>query len=498
MKFRVALALLMALATPAPAGERGAEIYLTGEGIQARVSSAPLPARLAACVNCHRPSGYGVGEGDARVAAIAAPVLFQPLEPRRDILLRDLYQERYSRLAKFDVHHPVSRRAYSGVVDIARALRQGLDPEGRPLSPAMPRYNISDEDIAALTEYLRKLGASPDPGYDETTWRFASIFTPDVPEAQKQAALDVITAFTSRHNRESERERSRPGFSPLYKGEYAAARRDFLVDIWHLTGPPETWGHQLQAHYDSAPPFALLGGIIPGDYSVISGFCAEKHMPCIFPRTGWPGPADDYNVYFSGGYPVEARLIADDMALRGLKTLALIGGESREAQAFARYFRSLGAEEAPLSEADAALLLSADITALAMLDEFNGRVYGSGGLLADEAGALPDFGRSIQLAWRYAPPGRPDPNRQRLRGWLQRTGAMAPGFERTQFETWFALEVASHAMIRLVDRPSRAFFLETVEHMTESITDPGLYPALSLGPGQRIAAKQAGFLQIGR
>ena len=52
---------------------------------------------------------------------------------------------------------------------------------------------------------------------------------------------------------------------------------------------------------------------------------------------------------------------------------------------------------------------------------------------------------------------------------------------------WFALEVAHHAVIRLVDNTSRLNFIGTIEHATESVPSPLDYESSSIGPEQRIA-----------
>jgi mono/diheme cytochrome c family protein len=48
--------------------------------------------------------------------------------------------------------------------DIARAIREGIRPDGRELAPAMPWRSyavIDDADVAALAAYLKSLAPSP-------------------------------------------------------------------------------------------------------------------------------------------------------------------------------------------------------------------------------------------------------------------------------------------------------------------------------------------------
>ncbi len=55
--------------------------------------------------------------------------------------------------------------------------------------------------------------------------------------------------------------------------------------------------------------------------------------------------------------------------------------------------------------------------------------------------------------------------------------------------THFALSIADHSLVYLVDNFSRDYFIESIEHETENVLNPGVFPHLSLGPGQRFALK---------
>jgi mono/diheme cytochrome c family protein len=45
---------------------------------------------------------------------------------------------------------------------VAQAVRDGLDPAGNRLDPAMPRWNLSDRDLADVIEYLKALDGTTD------------------------------------------------------------------------------------------------------------------------------------------------------------------------------------------------------------------------------------------------------------------------------------------------------------------------------------------------
>lgn len=64
---------------------------------------------------------------------------------------------------------------------------------------------------------------------------------------------------------------------------------------------------------------------------------------------------------------------------------------------------------------------------------------------------------------------------------------------RLQFNTYYALPMAQFGLKRIVDNISRDYLLEYAEREAEDALNPGTYPALTLGPGQRLASK-GGFL----
>jgi hypothetical protein len=41
--------------------------------------------------------------------------------------------------------------------DIARAIREGIEPDGEPLDPVMPRWDMTDREMSELIDYLKTL-----------------------------------------------------------------------------------------------------------------------------------------------------------------------------------------------------------------------------------------------------------------------------------------------------------------------------------------------------
>src|SRR5687768_6697441 len=138
--------LLLVLALLTPAEERGRHIYRTGESRAGRpmtavVSGSELGASIFACANCHGLEGRGVPEGNVTPSDI-----------------------RWSTLQKIAVPEVGRKRPKYNDETLARAIRDGVDSAGNPLSPVMPRFRMGDEDLSDLIAYLKRLGDEPQPG----------------------------------------------------------------------------------------------------------------------------------------------------------------------------------------------------------------------------------------------------------------------------------------------------------------------------------------------
>ncbi len=88
--------------------------------------------------------------------------------------------------------------------------------------------------------------------------------------------------------------------------------RRFALSVWQLEGAPETWPGQLDAFYEKEPVFALLAGIVVGDWAPIHEFSERRQIPCLFPITDYPviSDSDWYTVYYSKGFHQEGESAA--------------------------------------------------------------------------------------------------------------------------------------------------------------------------------------------
>ena len=121
-------------------------------------------------------------------------------------------------------------------------------------------------------------------------------------------------------------------------------------------------------------------------------------------------------------------------------------------------------------------------------------LFAAGSLLATDGRRLPKgLPQDLNLSWQYALPGHEPPRLYRLRGWLAARRIPATR-ETTALNTYLVLDAVRHALVHAVGRYSREYLIEIIEHEIENQLNPGTFPRLSLGPGQRFAAKGLGFV----
>ena len=209
---------------------------------------------------------------------------------------------------------------------LAVALRTGFDPAGRKMDPIMPLFLLNERDMAILIHYLKNLSSVRSPGIDDTTIRFATVITENVPEKKQQAMLSVIQAHVDAHNAQSRHQERRSTSGPFYKTEMYQAYRRIELLVWQLNGPEDTWAEQLETYYRTKPIFGMIGGISNSSWLPIHTFCEEKKIPAIFPLTELPVVSDSdwYTLYFSKGYYQEGQAVA-----RYLNTFKQIGQDER-------------------------------------------------------------------------------------------------------------------------------------------------------------------------
>jgi predicted GNAT family acetyltransferase len=508
-------------AAAAPADGVGQSIYLRG----VVGSGAPLEGTReaggvvttgadAACVNCHQRSGLGSIEGRVSTPPITGDYLFhsrahdgsEPVLPYVESLHgnRDPYTD----------------------ATLARAIREGLDSQGRPLSYLMPRYALGDEDMAALVGYLKKISVRQVPGVTDTVLHFATIVTPDADPVKRRGMLDVLEHYFAQKNLAPLKPTPRmwtSGRTQYSKSMYMANRR-WQLHLWELTGPASSWRAQLDEHLAAEPVYAVLSGIGGSNWAPVHEFCEQHAVPCLFPNVEVPVVAerDFYPLYFSKGVLLEAELIAqtilgpDDHPAAGAVEQVYRAGDSGEAAAGALAARLRGrgikvhstvlpararghGVTAALRRAalrkDArgqALVLwlrPADIAALGDVPAGAARVYLSGLMGGLERSPLPAGWREHSLmAYPFDLPNRRGVRLDYPLGWFSFRHIPLVA-ELVQTDTYLACSLLADVLNRMADNFVRPYLVEQLQELLEHRLITGYYPRLSLASRQRFASK---------
>jgi hypothetical protein len=506
-------------------------LWPSGQPIRATVQGdITLAGTQFKCASCHRWSGFGSSESAVFVPPVTGPSLYRASELRRADLFRKLFQEAQPPRMQARLRDPRLRPAYTDQT-LAIALREGRDPAGHALDPLMPRYQLNDEDIGCLIEYLKSLSSTPAPGVTKAAIHFATVITEGVAADKRQALLEVIDAYLRWKNADTQRELQRPKHSPWYKDDFYGAYREWVLHVWELQGPQETWPQQLETHYREQPVFALLSGMASGEWRPVHDFCERAEVPCLFPQTDLPAvsPAGAYSLYLSQGLILEAEALArylhdqlgSSQATRIVQVYRQVASGLVPARTLRRALQHYGVTRLQdrviegaqgltpslwkhllTDEQPAVLVLwlgEADLPALeSAQDSINAiqQLYLSASLLKETPpSGLQGLRDKIYLTYPFALPQFDIPQSYRVRAWLRSRGVKS-GLERIQLNTYFALSVADHALAHLVENFSRDYFIENIEQETENALNPGIFPHLSLGPGQRFASKGSYIVKL--
>ncbi len=501
-------------AAPAPEATDGKRIFregqlASGEALRGeRFGAAALLGQSAACVQCHRRSGMGMVEGQIVIPPISGRFLFKPGK-------RIAPDSRQHEDATHLPPTPPDRPAYDEST-LARAIREGVGADGRPLDFLMPRYGIDDASMRDLIAYLRSVPPRREPGLTASTLHFATIVTPDAEPAARDGMLDVLRRYFAVNN-----DAYAGAAAPAPDGHAARQQRLWQLHVWRLSGAPQTWDAQLERFLSTEPVFATVSGVGGEHWEVVHRFCERHSMPCLLPNVDLPTVSEDYYpVYYSQGVRLEAALIAARVSTARDRAL-----RSRVVQVF---------RDADIGAAAAATLRSAQLPGLEFIDRRLAPDDGSGRLAEAVAQAragdilvlwlrAPDIqalpappaevsavyvsglmggleSMPLAAAWRGMariayPYELPDARRTFLGfalGWFHLWGVPVVD-ERVQVDTFIACSILTQALASMIGEYDRDYLIERLEAILSSRLVNGYFPRLSLGPGQRFASK-GGYL----
>ncbi|HEY9037867.1 MAG TPA: hypothetical protein VIN05_02850 [Roseovarius sp.] len=135
---RCGLILAFLTATPVHAETPGAALFLHGARAEIAIGggSVRLPATRFACAGCHGADGRGRAEG----GTVFPPVRWS------DLIASETYDAQ----------------------SFARALTEGVTPDGRVLAQSMPRFRMEPDVLASLVDHLKLLDAKDGAGVTDT------------------------------------------------------------------------------------------------------------------------------------------------------------------------------------------------------------------------------------------------------------------------------------------------------------------------------------------
>lgn len=506
----LAFSLPCALAEPSVMGDplRGRTLHLEGRWpdgreLHARRSDLPdMRGAAAACAQCHRRSGLGDQEGRLRVPPITAASLLAPG--------RTTAVGRAAPGITVAGTRTETRPAYT-LESFARALRTGVDPAGRALSPWMPRYDLDDAAVADLFAWLEQLGpvgGTALRGLVGKTLHLATIVTPDAPAARREVVETTLSAWARQQR----------------FGEVRVA-----LHVWRLTGDAAGWTAQLQQRLAEQPVYAVVSGAGAGaaQWAPVDRFCEAAALPCVFPLLdGAPDAQAErhHALYFSEGLTAEARVAARAVAaLTTAPDRLQVWFDSDAGREAAETFRAtlthgagdvvlrdlrvqlVPAGQAPGAATDLVVAWLAPPQVQALLRPVP--------QAAQAPGALPAVWLSGQLApaealdldptWRARVRWaslRSTPEHWRatavtgLQPWLRTLGLDPQQATPLQGEVYAAAFFFTDALQRSRGAWSAEHLLERLEAGVNNRAAAGAYLRLSLGQGQRVAA-QVGQIQ---
>lgn len=467
-----------------------------------REGAEPVQGQAAACVNCHLRSGLGSVEGRILVPPITAKYLFRPVST--------------GAAAVTNRRGPLRGRYSDGT--LARAIRDGVDPNGRKFDYLMPRYPLDEASMSTMIDYLKHLDRGPVPGVGGETLDFATIITPDADATERSGMLDVLGhcfgANEASHAAAASMQRA-PGMR-------IPAGRTWRLHVWQLTGPAEDWEKQLLRHYAEEPVFAIISGLGRENWAPVHRFCQDHSLPCLLPNVNLPVVAENdfYPVYFSKGVLLEAQIIAsrlqplpgsaprhviqvfraDDIGRAGAAALQEAGkarglqwrDHPLKSDAPARELARLLTEADP-SDAIVLWLRPRDLKELPETPPQDSTIFISG-LMADlEQAPLPSAWRSVaRMSYPLELPTLRALGTGFAQGWFAYYGVSVVA-ERVQTDTYLTCEILAEAAGHMLNNwvPDRLVELVEIELGHRLVN--GYYPRLGLASGQRFASK-GGYL----
>lgn len=487
----------------------GQKIYTEGKRASGKLVRAVVQNDIQVegdqliCETCHRRSGMGSTEGQQVVPAIAGHMLFKPLKLP---------------ITK-PPEPPVYRPAYTKE-SLLRAVRDGVDANGDPLDPFMPRYELDEADVEGLIAYMNTLSQEISPGVDEVDIHFATIILETNSADENKALLDVMQGYFEQKNIETRYESKRAKNAPWHKEWLLKPYRKWRLHVWELKGSPESWPEQLEAYYRETPVFSVLNGLVPQGWEKVHEFCQSNALPCLFPTTLTPVESDVsfYNLYLDRGVAQEAEALASHLSSwKGVGEIVQIADRSDPLSQIAanRFISAMeqrgmavktvqfdklseGLTHIDPLDAEQALVIWANKAKsdqllakfLAKSQEQRPALYLSTRFYGSSTESIPKQIRgNLRFVHSSEMPSKLNRLLLRSTGWFKSKRIYNPQAKEIQANAYFAMKAAGDAVKQIRGYFYRDYMIEKIEHMVDDLPYTSIYPRVSLAPGQRFVSR---------
>lgn len=262
--------------------ERGREIYFTGQSPSGAEITAyfgadriAIPGVTSTCASCHGHDGTGRPESGVVPANITWKYLTKS----------------YGHLHPSGLEHPPFDES-----SLKDYLRYGDYPGGERGDPAMPLYDMSDQDLKDLLAFMNRLGGNISPGVRDHSIRIGTLLPLSGPLASMGTAMRaILAAYLSKLNQEG----------GIHGRRLELVVLDSAAERHPGSGPLEDWLAQ-------EDPFVLVSPFAPALEADLQAVCEKNALPCLGPFTLYPveNHARNRNLfYLEGGLAAQVRAL---------------------------------------------------------------------------------------------------------------------------------------------------------------------------------------------
>lgn len=493
--FFVALLLACASLTYAQltaSERRGKQIYLRGESpsgnkITAILGDFDVPASTVTCGGCHGLRGEGKTEGGVTAGNLTWTNMIKS------------YGHTHPSGRK---HGPYNEKLFT------RSLVQGVDPAGNKLAVAMPRYEMSPEDITDLLAYLKRIDTEREPGLTETTITVGTILPKQGVLAEIGAAMKgVLTAYFANLNDKG----------GIYNRRVELQTIDAGAD-------PATTETNVRTAVAKGEVFALVSGLSAGADKELAAVAREAEIPSLGAVTllTQTSAREDRNLfYLLPGASQQARALVNFAAnkpelkksklaiVHSDNALALAAAAAVEDQArklgwssvTKKAFSSAGfdaaAIAADLKGVDSVVFLgpggatefisAASVISAAPGVNWTPHVFLLGAFTTKDLmqSVPPSFKDRVFLAFPTIPSDVGPAGLAELRA-LEEKYKLPPGHTASKLSAFAAAKIFTEALKRAGRDLSREKLVTSLESLYEY--DTGVTPSITFGPNRRVGS----------